>query len=181
MLLLGVMLSTCLSAQEIYRNDKYSFSVQGPKNWNVINYKAIKGKIDHGHVSQPLITYYKNANNLDELINPTIDIYVIQNPYPSIEEFNKKMSKRNYQKNLIAYSLKTKPQLLTIGGKYGSFTNATYTVVNKKYNRLFVRKKTYAFPTKDYLFYVTFIDERNSEQNTETFLNLLESIKIDDK
>lgn len=166
-------------AQEIYKNDKYSFSVQGPKDWHVLNHKDLKGRLDHTHAVQNLITYYKYTEDIYGQINPTINIQVVPNKFKTIEEFNKKMSRRRYQKNLINYSLKSKPQLLTIGGKYGVFEKSTYIVDNKQNGERNVKRMLYAFPTTSFIYYVSLIDERESEENTALFKEVVMSIKID--
>jgi hypothetical protein len=76
------------------------------------------------------------------------------------------------------YNIKHKPQLINIGGKYGANEIATYTIINKKNDYLKVIRRSYAFPTKDYIFYISFVDERDSEENTAIFENLIKSIKI---
>lgn len=166
------------NAQELYTNKEFDFSVVAPKGWHTLHHKDIKKPLRGNHAMQDLITYYKNANNVKDKVNPTINMYVVENSFKTIEQFNKKMSRRRYNTNLTNYSLKLKPQLLTIGGKYGVFETSTYVVDNYLNGEKNVKRRLYVFPTKDFLYYVSLIDERESEENTTLFKALVESIKI---
>ncbi|RZL46849.1 MAG: hypothetical protein EOP00_13700 [Pedobacter sp.] len=166
------------NAQELFNNEKYGFSVDGPKGWLIINYEDIKKPISHSHGRQNLITYYKNPNNIDGVVNPTIHIYVVPNNFKDINAFNKKMQRRRYEKHLANYSLKDKPQLLTIGGKHGAFEVSTYSTFQKNED-LNVKRRSYVFPTKKFLYCVSLVDEIESEENTAIFKALVESIKIE--
>jgi hypothetical protein len=176
-LLIAVAFSLNISAQEIYKSEKYGFSAENPKGWAILNHKEINIDLKKSR-GQQLITYYKNTDNTEEQINPTIIIYVVANRFKNIEEFNRKMTIRRFNKNLMNYNIKHKPQLINIGGKYGANEIATYTIINKKNDYLKVIRRSYAFPTKDYIFYISFVDERDSEENTAIFENLIKSIKI---
>ncbi len=165
------------SSQEVYTNEKYGFSVQGPKGWSVINYKDISVDLRKSH-GQQFITYYKNPNNTEEQINPTILIFVVANRFKSIEDFNKKITRRRFNKNLEDYNVKKRPSLINIDGKYGAYEIATYTFINKNNDYLKVWRRSYAFPTKDYLFYISFVDKKDSEENTAIFKSLIQSIKL---
>ena len=59
-----IIFNIVANAQNIYTNDHYGLSFTTPKNWSVINHKQ---RIADGHGShgQALVTYYKNANNVD--------------------------------------------------------------------------------------------------------------------
>ena len=166
------------NAQKLFSCDKFSFSVVGPTGWQVLNHEDKKDAFNHSHSRQNLITYYKNSNNIVGALNPTISIFVVPNPFKDIDEFNKKMKRRRYEKYLTNYSLKEKPQLLTIGGKYGVFETSTYLTNNEKEEPLNVKKRVYVFPSKKYLFYVNLVDERNNEENVLLFNSLVQSIKI---
>ncbi|TKC04640.1 hypothetical protein FA048_19460 [Pedobacter polaris] len=172
---------TCLAqnviAQEIYKNEKYGFSVERPEGWAILNHKDINVGLKKSH-GQQLITYYKNTDNIDEQINPTIITFVAANRFKNINEFNKKMTIRRFNKSLTNYNVKKKPELINIGDKYGAFEIATYTIINKKNDYLKVRRRSYAFPTKDYIFYISFVDERDSEEHTNLFETFVKSIKI---
>ena len=99
------------------------------------------------------------------------------NPFKDIDEFNKKMKRRRYQKHLTNYSIKEKPQLLAVGEKYGVFETSTYLKSNEKLDLSF-KRRSYTFPTKDYLFCVNLVDEWNNEENVSLFDELVQSIKI---
>lgn len=176
-LVLFVFLAQNLIAQEIYKSDIYDFSVEAPKGWATLNHKIITDSARRSH-GQKLITYYKNTANTAEQINPTITVFVMPNKFKNIDEFNRKMTLKRFDKNLSNYNVKHKPTLINVDEKHGAFELATYNINNQKNEYLKVKRKSYAFPTKDHIFYIQCIDERYSEENTSIFDMLIKSIKI---
>lgn len=166
-----------VNAQDIYNSEQYGLSFTPPKNWSVLNHKQSSSDPSNSH-GKTLVSYYKNPNNIDEKINPTLQVYVVRNNFKTVEAFKKKMTRRNYNKQLINFSIKKKPELVTINGNLGSFETSTYTFINKKDDYLFVKRRRYVFFTKETLIYVSLIDERENEQNTTILNELVNSLKM---
>lgn len=114
-LLIAVSTLTSVTAQTIFKDEAYGFSIEQPKDWLVGDNKTrmdnlAKLKIDETALNEMiksnkgsllLTSFYKYDIKTTAGLIPTIQINVLNNPTTTFEQFNTAMSQLNHLQSRI--------------------------------------------------------------------------------
>lgn len=181
--------------QDVFKDDRYGFSMQQPKNWLTGDKKLLTENLDKVKFSETeLAALIKNNNNSYLLVSfykyditkhagiiPTIQVNVRNNPTQNFDQFQQTISKstESLKSYFPDFSFVTPPQEVKINGVSATHFVATYTLQHKNGNQGKVRVANYAIPHGKFFFQVSMIDELNSTDDEATlYAELAKTIKI---
>jgi hypothetical protein len=192
LLLLGSVIEG--SAQTIFKNESYGFSMEQPKDWFVgdkkmltenlnkfdIDEEALGNAIKSNNGSLLLATFYKYDPKQHAGIIPTIQINVRLNPTKTFEQFHIAISQSamSIKKIFPDFALINDSHTEEVSGIKSSTFTGTYTLTIKEGKSSKVRVRNYAIPYGKYFFQVSFIDEFGGEDASKTYDALLPTIRI---
>ena len=179
-LLILILLFSVLAsdAQEIFKSEKYRFSILEPDGWQKKLNREQYFNLDKNN-GKNLVTYTKYKRGENKEINPTINISV-ENRGTKPENFVNKMLKPSSwnETYYLEHSFAKNPEIININGK-----NVVYGIVNFKYNshgtpKTTFRKRIYYILESKKLYKIVFIDDQTIEADTKLFDEIASSIKI---
>ncbi|RZL46848.1 MAG: hypothetical protein EOP00_13695, partial [Pedobacter sp.] len=119
--ILLIIFSYKANAQEIYKSEKFGFSILEPKGWEKELNREQYFNLDKNN-GKNLVTYTKYKRGENNEINPTINISV-ENNGAKPENFIKKMLKPSSwnETYYLEHSFAKNPEILNINGKNGIY------------------------------------------------------------
>ena len=182
-------------AQQTFKDERYGFSMEQPKNWLVGDQKLISENLDkikfddaalatlikNNKGSYLLVSFYKYDVTKHAGVIPTIQVNVRNNPTQNFEQFHQTITKstETLKSYFPDFAFVVKPDTTTINGAQSSYFVGSYTLNGKNGNTGRVRVTNFAFPHGKFFFQVSFIDELGSaEDESALFARIARSIKI---
>jgi hypothetical protein len=181
-------------AQKVFKDERYGFSMDEPKDWYVGDKKVLTQNLDKYELNEAdlaklikdnkgsllLSTFYKYDPKEFAGIIPTIQINVRQNPTQNFEQFNASISKsaESFKAIFPDFTLTVQPQVKEVNGIKSNYFVGNYTLVAKQGGAKKINVRCLAIPSASYFFQLTFIDELGDKANAELFDQLVNSIKI---
>lgn len=166
------------SAQEIFKNEKYGFSMEEPKGWIKITDKRLDYNLagQHGY---HIISFSKFDPKKSVGLNPIISVNAGVNWRPFEELGSGMMQPRNYKnQTLSGFSPLRTPEIISIQNLKAIHRVDEYTIRGRKGGKFTVKRKSYIVPSGKYVFHIDLIDGQNLEDETKLFEKLIESIKF---
>lgn len=194
-LFIVIGLSLQVSAQRIFRDEAYGFSMQEPKDWVLMDKQAVIANINktistdekvlHEAIKNSsgallMASFAKYEANKHAGLIPTIKINVLANPTQNFEQFNQVVAyNSNSFKNYFPdFVLIKKPEIIEVNGNKGIVFIGTYSLKTTAGGVMKVRTRTYAFPNGKYFFQLNFTDEQGNDADSKLFDDLVQTIKI---
>ena len=193
-LLFTVFYSINVSAQKIFRDEAYGFSMDQPKDWLVGDNKTLmnnlsKVKMDEAALAEViksnkgsllLTSFYKYDIKTTAGLIPTIQVNLRSNPTKTFEQFYSAMSQSTaaFKNYFPDFKLLKEPTIIEINGIKAMYFIGAYTLGTAATGPMKVRSRTYVIPSANFFFQLNFTDDQNKEDDTKLFDALVQSIKI---
>lgn len=182
-------IGSVVTAQTLYKNLTYDFSVEIPSGWSkesVGNSKAQKKlteaertkKLQH-EKSVYLVSYSKRSVlSLLRVPEPKIQINAVYKPQNDFAAFKKEAvrSAGLLKEHLDNFEFVSEPAELTISGIKGIWFAAQYTMRIDGKN-IAVRCRTYGIPYKDYVLHISMVDMPRQDCSEE-FDSIIRSLAV---
>jgi hypothetical protein len=193
-LLIAVSTLTSVTAQTIFKDEAYGFSIEQPKDWLVgdnkirmdnlaklkIDETALNEMIKSNKGSLLLTSFYKYDIKTTAGLIPTIQINVLNNPTTTFEQFNTVMSQSTgvFKNYFPDFKFLKELTIIEINGVKAVYFIGAYTMNTAAGVKMKVRSRTYAIPYGNYFFQVNFTDHQDKEDDTKLFEALIQTIKV---
>ncbi|MFN5169275.1 MAG: hypothetical protein ACK5DD_06595 [Cyclobacteriaceae bacterium] len=181
-------------AQESFENKPYGFAMPKPDKWIEANNKELLANLDrfdlkeeeltkiiNDHKGSILLTsFYKyNPKNHAGLI-PTIQINVRTNATQSFDEFVSVMTRsaNSFKQYFPDFSFEVEPSIVEVGGVRSIFFVGKFSMQGQTGGAIKVRSRTYAIPYGSYFFQLNFTDGQDTEDSSELFDQLIQTVRI---
>lgn len=181
------------AAQQIFRNDKFGFSMEKPLKWIISdnsqttnNFKEniklppedIKKMLNQNKGTINVATFYKYPIDSVNGIIPTIKINIRQNGTKTLLTFKNsiELSYNSIKNYFPDFKFTISPILKELDHKKGVYSVCTYTVKTKVSTEK-VRTIVYAIPVGNQFYQITFMDSEK-ENCEDYFKHLIETIHL---
>ena len=194
--ILNLFLITTGSAQEIFKEEKYGFSIEKPSDWieaanmdlldNLSKFELDDEKLakfvkDHNG-SVLLTSFYKYNPKIHAGLIPTIQVNVRLNGTRNFEEFKNLItqSANSFKQYFDDFKFESEPEVIEIDGVKSVYFVGSFSMETQKGEVMKVRSRTYAIPHGKYFFQLNFTDGKEKENNAELFDRLIQTVRIGD-
>jgi hypothetical protein len=184
-------------SQNHFENKEYGIKMKEPNEWIVTNKTELLKNLEKFEINEEnlsklisnnkgsilLTSFYKYDPKTHAGLIPTILINVRNKGKMNFEEFKSAMKQsvksiKNYYED---FELINEISEIEISGLKSILFIGKFTMKTQNGEELKVRSRTYAIPYKNYFFQMNFTDGQLSEDCSNEFDELVQTIKIGDK
>lgn len=194
-LFLSLLLMTNLSfGQERFENSQYEFSIQEPKGWYIApegydlkNFRNIdmtdeklSELLKNNKGTLPVVTFYKYKTNERAGLIPTVKVLLRTNRTNNLGDFKKMIiqSAQGFKEFFTDFEFISPVKEIVISDIKGYYFVGKYSMKTQSGIPMLIKSSVYCIPYKNFFYQISFMDGRVSDDCTDEFNELLESIKI---
>jgi len=180
------------SAQKIFENKQYGFSIEEPHNWVIATndevVKNLKKEVEDNlseflksnKASISVVNFYKYKTNEHPGLIPTIKVLLCQNPskYPTDFKAMISRSSKSFEKIFPDFEYIKAPSEILISNIKSVYFIAKYSMKTRN-GIIKVRSRTYAVPYGKFFYQINFIDGQLEDDCSAEFDELVKTIKIE--
>ena len=195
-MILNLLLIKTGNAQEIFKEEKYGFSMEKPSDWieadnkdlldNLAKFELDDEKLakfvkDHNG-SILLTSFYKYNPRTHAGLIPTIQVNVRLNGTRNFEEFKNLItqSANSFKQYFDDFKFESEPKVVEIDGVKSVYFVGNFSMETQSGELMKVRSRTYAIPHNNYFFQLNFTDGQEKQDDAELFDRLIKTVKVGD-